>query len=81
MSSGLDLKPWYTLGELAEASGLSRRCALRILRDNHVRLTPLRPTRGKKVWVSHNAIVQAFPDFLETIAGFEAARKRGSPRW
>jgi hypothetical protein len=77
----MEVKPWYTLGELAVAAKLSRRRVLRILRDNGVRMTPRIPVSGKRIWVSHNALVQAFPDFLQTIAACWCRCRREESRW
>jgi hypothetical protein len=64
-SPGLDPKPFYTLGELATASGLSRKRVLRLLREAAVRTTPPATTQGKKILISFLALERALPEFLE----------------
>ncbi len=65
----LERKPWYTLGELALASGLSRRRVLKILRDANARVTPPRPTAGKRILVPLISLERSLPGFLEHLEG------------
>ena len=58
------LKVFYTVGELAQLAGLSKRTILRMLRANDVAFYPARPRSGQTVRVSFQALAKAMPDLL-----------------
>jgi hypothetical protein len=59
---GLPIKPLYDVRELASALEMSPDSTIRWLRVNRVRLTPRYPRQGRRIRVSFNALLDAFPD-------------------
>jgi hypothetical protein len=63
----LPIKPLYEVREIADALGMSPDSTVRWLRVNQVRLTPRYPRQGRRIRVSFNAFVDAFPDLAPMI--------------
>jgi len=58
MTRRLELKPVYTVAELAAAIGVSTKTLTRWLRKEKVRLHPRKPTAGSRIRVHFNSLLK-----------------------
>lgn len=70
-------KALYSVGDLAEITGMSRVSVLRMLRQNGVLTIPRSPVRGQKVRISIASLAAALPDLAE---GLRLAGAQPQPR-
>lgn len=60
-------KVFWTVRELAELAGVSRRTMWQLLRRLEVRTTPAAVPRGGKARVSLDSLAEAFPELLRSV--------------
>jgi len=75
----LELKPVYTVAELAAAIGVSTKALTRWLRKEKVRLHPRKPTRRTPLRVHFNSLLKwsEWSDLWESCRIVERLRKSG----
>ena len=76
----LEIKPIYTVAELARALRMTRAGTLKMLRREGVPTVPRRPQPRVKVRVFYNSLHFAMPDLFDSIARAQSDRAR-SRRW
>ncbi len=73
----LEIKPIYTVAEIADALEMTRQGTLKLLRREGVPTVPRRPTPRVKIRVFYNSLHFAMPDLFDSIARAQSDRRRG----